>query len=62
MVNDNKTNFLNCKGIQNSAEISQYYMNATNATTTVVASTGVAYKVLGTTTSSASNTKVYQYR
>ena len=51
MVNDNKTNFLNCKGIQNSAEISQYFMHA-NATTTVVASTGVAYKVLGTTTSS----------
>ena len=52
MVNDNKTNFLNCKGIQNSAEISQYFMHA-NATTTVVASTGVAYKALGTTTSSA---------
>jgi hypothetical protein len=52
MVNDNKTLFVNCKGIQNSAEISQYFMNA-NAITTVVASTGVAYKVLGTTTSSA---------
>ena len=52
MVNDNKTNFLNCKGIQNSAEISQYFMHA-NTTTTVVTSIGVAYKVLGTTTSSA---------
>ena len=52
MVNDNKTKFLNCEGIQNSAEISQYFMNG-NATTTVVSSTGVAYKALGTTTSSA---------
>ena len=56
MVNDNKTNFLNCKGIQNSAEISQYFMHA-NTTTTVVVSTGVAYKALGTTTSSAMTQK-----
>jgi hypothetical protein len=50
-VSDNKTLFVNCKGIQNTEEISQYYMNA-NATTTVIASTGVAVKALGTTTSS----------
>ena len=50
-VSDNKTLFVNCKGIQNTAEISQYYMNA-NATTTVIASAGVAVKALGTTTSS----------
>ena len=49
---DNKALFLNCKGISNTNEISQYYMNG-NETNTVVASTGVAYKVLGTTTSSA---------
>jgi hypothetical protein len=50
-VTDNKTLFVNCKGVQNSAEISEYFMNG-NITQTVVASTSVAYKVLGTTTSS----------
>jgi len=52
MVNDNKTLFVNCKGIENTAEISQYYMNG-NATTTTISSIGVAVKVAGTTTSSS---------
>lgn len=47
---DNKASFTNCNGINNSTEVSQYYMN-NNATATVVASSGVAYKVLGNTTS-----------
>ena len=51
-VSDNKTNFIKCKGIQNSAEISLYYMHA-NATATVIAATNTPVKVLGATTSSA---------
>lgn len=51
-VTDNKTLFVNCKGIANSEEISQYYMNG-NATATTIASVGVAVKVAGTTTSSS---------
>lgn len=49
-VTDNKTLFVNCKGISNTNEVSQYYMNG-NATTTTIASIGVAVKVNGTTTS-----------
>lgn len=51
-VTDNKTLFVNCKGISNSAEISQYYMNG-NATATTISSVGVAVKVSGTTTSAS---------
>ena len=51
-VTDNKTNFLNCKGIINSKEVSLYYMHS-NATTTVISSTNTPVKALGTTTSSA---------
>jgi len=51
-VSDNKTNFIKCKGIQNTSEVSQYYMNG-NTTTTVIAATNTPVKVLGTTTSSA---------
>lgn len=46
---DNKAFFLNCKGINNSSEISQYYMNG-NATTTVISAINTPVKVLGTTT------------
>ena len=51
-VTDNKSLFVNCKGIENSEEISQYYMNG-NATATTIASVGVSVKVAGTTTSSS---------
>lgn len=51
-VTDNKTLFANCKGIANTNEVSQYYMNG-NATTTTVSATNTAYKVLGTTTSAS---------
>jgi hypothetical protein len=50
-VSDNKTNFVKCKGIQNTKEVSLYYMHA-NATTTVISATNTPVKVLGTTTSS----------
>lgn len=50
LSNDNKALFLNCVGIDNSGDISQYYMN-NNATTTVIAVANTPYKVLGTTTS-----------
>lgn len=49
---DNKALFVNCVNIPNSGDISQYYMNG-NVTPTIVGSIGVAYKVLGTTTSAA---------
>ena len=55
-VLDNKTDFIKCKGIQNSAEVSQYYMN-NNLTTTVIAVVDTAVKVLGTTTSSSISQK-----
>lgn len=51
-VTDNQTLFVNCKGIANSNEVSQYYMNG-NATTTTVSATNVPYKVLGTTNSAS---------
>ncbi len=49
---DNKALFSNNRGINNSAEIAYYTMN-NNATATTVASSGVAYKIAGTTTSQA---------
>jgi len=48
--NDNKALFIECRGVSNSASISELYM-INNATATVVASTVVFYKVLGTTSS-----------
>jgi len=53
---DNKTRFINCKGIDNTAEIGNYYM-LNNATATTIASSGVAYKILGTTTANTINQK-----
>lgn len=51
-VTDNKTLFEKCKGISNTVEVSQYYMNG-NATATTIASAGVAVKASGTTTSAS---------
>ena len=53
---DNKALFVSNVGIQNSADIAQYYMNG-NATATTVSSTGVPYKVAGTTTNGAVTSK-----
>lgn len=52
VVTDNKTLFVNCKGINNTDEISQYYMNG-NVTTTTIVATDTPTKVLGTTTSAS---------
>jgi hypothetical protein len=49
---DNRSLFDKCTGIINSGNISQYYMNG-NATPTPIASTGIAYKAEGITTSAA---------
>lgn len=49
---DNKSLFVNCRGITNSGNIAQYYMTG-NATATIVSSSGVFYKVSGTTSSGA---------
>lgn len=53
---DNEALFVNNVGITNSKEVAQYYMNG-NATATAVASTGVAYKVAGTTTNGTLTSK-----
>lgn len=53
---DNKTLFVNSVGIENSREVSQYYMNG-NATVTTIATAGVAVKAAGATTSSGLTTK-----
>jgi len=53
---DNKTRFVNSKGIENTAEIGNLYM-LNNATTTVISGSGVPTKVLGTTTANAINQK-----
>lgn len=53
---DNKALFVRCRGITNSREVSQYYMNG-NLTTTNIASSGVAYKVEGATTSNTRTSK-----
>lgn len=47
---DNKALFTNCNGIDNSRQVSHYYMNG-NATVTSIAATGTPVKVLGVTTS-----------
>jgi hypothetical protein len=48
--------FTNCTGITNTAVNGQLYMQA-NATATTVSATNTFYKVLGTTTASADNSK-----
>lgn len=52
----NKSLFINCVGITNTAVNGQLYMQG-NATATVVSATNTFYKVLGTTTASADNAK-----
>ena len=51
-VTDNKTLFVNCKGIENTAEVSQYYMNG-NATATTISAISTPVKIAGTTTSAS---------
>jgi len=57
-VNDtsNKSLFINCVGITNTAVNGQLYMQG-NATATVISAANTFYKVLGTTTASADNSK-----
>jgi hypothetical protein len=52
----NDSLFINCKGITNSAVNGQLYMQG-NATATTVSATNTFYKVAGTTTASADNSK-----
>lgn len=53
---DNKALFNNNVGIDNSADVSQYYMNG-NATATVISATATEYKISGTTTSGSATQK-----
>ena len=53
---DNKTRFVNSKGIENTAEIGNYYM-LNNATVTTISTVDTPVKALGTTTSNAINQK-----
>lgn len=53
---DNGPNWTNCRGILNTAYIAGYH-TFNNATPTPIASSGVAYKVLGVTTPSSINQK-----
>ena len=53
---NNKALFVNNIGIQNSADIAQYYMNG-NTTPTVISGIGSPVKVLGSTTNSAVTSK-----
>jgi hypothetical protein len=52
--NDNKSLFVNCRNIQNSAELANYYMQ-NNATLTDIITQGVAVKIAGTTTAASIN-------
>jgi hypothetical protein len=52
----NDSLFINCKGIVNTAVNGQLYMQG-NAIATVISATNTFYKVLGTTTASADNSK-----
>jgi len=47
--NDNKSLFVNCKGVNNSGNIGQYYMTG-NATATTIGAINTFVKVAGTTT------------
>lgn len=53
---DNKTRFVNSKGIENTAEIGNYYMT-NNATATTISATNTPVKALGTTTANTINQK-----
>ena len=53
---DNKTRFVNSKGIENTAEIGNYYMT-NNATATTISTVDTPVKALGTTTANAINQK-----
>ena len=53
---DNKTRFVNSKGIENTAEIGNYFMT-NNAISTVISTIDTPVKVLGTTTANAINQK-----
>jgi len=53
---DNKTRFVNSKGIENTAEIGNYYMT-NNATVTTISTVDTPVKALGTTTANAINQK-----
>lgn len=52
----NKTRFVNCKGIENTAELGNYYM-LNNATATTISQTETPVKIAGTTTANAINQK-----
>ena len=53
---DNKTRFVNSKGIDNTAEIGNYFMT-NNATTTTISTVDTPVKALGTTTANTINQK-----
>lgn len=53
---DNKTRFVNCKGIDNTAEIGNYYMT-NNATASDIISADTPIKIAGTTTANSINQK-----
>ena len=53
---DNKALFVNNVGIDNSSDITQYYMSA-NATATVITTAGVGVKAAGVTTSGSLTSK-----
>jgi len=53
---DNKTRFVNSKGIDNTAEIGNYYMT-NNTTVTTISTINTPVKALGTTTANAINQK-----
>lgn len=50
--NNNKASFQNCKGIENTREIAQYYVN-NNITPTVISAVNTPVKILGATSASA---------
>ena len=52
--NDNKSLFVNCRNISNSAELANYFMQS-NATVTDIVTQGVAVKIAGTTTAASVN-------
>ena len=54
--NDNKARWTECRGIENSAAISNYFMNG-NTTATVVSATNVEYKAEGVTSSNSISQK-----
>lgn len=53
---DNKTRFVNSKGIENTAEIGNYYMT-NNATATTISATNTPVKATGTTSANTINQK-----